>query len=445
MADTLGMTLVLRGDAKGIVAEMKNAQGAVVETARIMRDQLGSASKATTNQMMELKKGMGQARETAMFFTQSLGEFGPAGRTAQIAVSGIAGAIMGGGGILLALSLAQAAVRLLVDWWKADAEKATEAAKKHLEAAEALEKYNRALSKDANAHIATLEGMKQGFSKLTEAQKAHNVVQEINVLKLMATAPAMKAMLDLRLKQAQLLEQEIALEEKKAKAAVPAEKKAKAENKPWEKSFDQQVLEAESRIKDEQAREDFEREKKSSEASWKLQEEEAKRLTKIEGEMMEAAKQLQQQWTAVGSTISGAFSDIGTIIGGAAQSWMAYFGQLIQKAIQLAIAMASTAGPLGWLNAAAAGIAVISAVASVPEFRAMGGPVTSGSPYIVGERGPELFVPSQSGGIVPNHAMGGVTVNISAMDAKSVRRLLLDNGPALAEAIRRAASDGRLG
>lgn len=34
--------------------------------------------------------------------------------------------------------------------------------------------------------------------------------------------------------------------------------------------------------------------------------------------------------------------------------------------------------------------------------RAVGGPVTQGSPYIVGERGPELFVPTVSGTIVPN-------------------------------------------
>jgi hypothetical protein len=45
-----------------------------------------------------------------------------------------------------------------------------------------------------------------------------------------------------------------------------------------------------------------------------------------------------------------------------------------------------------------------------------GGPVSSGRPYFVGERGPELFVPGASGTIVPNHAMGGanVTVNVDA-------------------------------
>jgi phage-related minor tail protein len=35
-------------------------------------------------------------------------------------------------------------------------------------------------------------------------------------------------------------------------------------------------------------------------------------------------------------------------------------------------------------------------------FRADGGPVTAGRSYIVGERGPELFMPSSSGTIVPS-------------------------------------------
>ena len=48
--------------------------------------------------------------------------------------------------------------------------------------------------------------------------------------------------------------------------------------------------------------------------------------------------------------------------------------------------------------------------------RAKGGPVKGGSPYIVGEKGPELFVPSSSGNIVPNDAMGGanIVVNVDA-------------------------------
>lgn len=46
---------------------------------------------------------------------------------------------------------------------------------------------------------------------------------------------------------------------------------------------------------------------------------------------------------------------------------------------------------------------------------ASGGPVFGGTPYIVGERGPELFVPGSAGSIVPNHALGGPQVIIQAV------------------------------
>lgn len=54
--------------------------------------------------------------------------------------------------------------------------------------------------------------------------------------------------------------------------------------------------------------------------------------------------------------------------------------------------------------------------------RANGGPVSGGTPYMVGERGPELFVPRSSGTIVPNNALGGgssnVVVNVDATGSK---------------------------
>jgi hypothetical protein len=48
--------------------------------------------------------------------------------------------------------------------------------------------------------------------------------------------------------------------------------------------------------------------------------------------------------------------------------------------------------------------------------RANGGPVGAGQPYLVGERGPELFIPGAQGNIVPNNAMGGsnIVVNVDA-------------------------------
>lgn len=47
----------------------------------------------------------------------------------------------------------------------------------------------------------------------------------------------------------------------------------------------------------------------------------------------------------------------------------------------------------------------------------MGGSVTAGQGYLVGERGPELFMPGRSGGIAPAGGFGGmgnVVVNVDA-------------------------------
>jgi hypothetical protein len=69
--------------------------------------------------------------------------------------------------------------------------------------------------------------------------------------------------------------------------------------------------------------------------------------------------------------------------------------------------------------------------AAIP-FLADGGPVVRNMPAIVGERGPELFVPSGSGHIVPNHKLGGTTHhhhwNIDARgatDPAAVKRMVM--------------------
>ena len=70
--------------------------------------------------------------------------------------------------------------------------------------------------------------------------------------------------------------------------------------------------------------------------------------------------------------------------------------------------------------------------------RADGGPVESGGAYMVGERGPELFVPRSAGAIVPNHSMammGGSTnitnYNIQAIDTKSFEDRILGSSKAV--------------
>jgi hypothetical protein len=76
--------------------------------------------------------------------------------------------------------------------------------------------------------------------------------------------------------------------------------------------------------------------------------------------------------------------------------------------------------------------------------RANGGPVNGGTSYIVGERGPELFVPNTSGKIIPNGGMGsggGSVINLTvngAIDAEGTARTIID-------VLNRSTSRGTLG
>lgn len=73
-------------------------------------------------------------------------------------------------------------------------------------------------------------------------------------------------------------------------------------------------------------------------------------------------------------------------------------------------------------------------------FRAQGGPVSATQPYIVGEMGPEMFVPNSAGTIIPNDQLGGgkssegslaVNFNIQAIDTQTGVGFLLQNKPAI--------------
>jgi phage-related minor tail protein len=75
-----------------------------------------------------------------------------------------------------------------------------------------------------------------------------------------------------------------------------------------------------------------------------------------------------------------------------------------------------------------------------------GGQPPVGKASIVGERGPELFIPKTAGTIVPNGGgAGGNTVinnyNISAVDAKSVAQLFAENRRALLGTVRAAEKE----
>jgi hypothetical protein len=83
---------------------------------------------------------------------------------------------------------------------------------------------------------------------------------------------------------------------------------------------------------------------------------------------------------------------------------------------------------------------------------AIGGSVQAGQNYMVGERGAEMFVPNQSGAIIPNNKLGGggggvvvnQTINVTTGIQSTVRAEIVQLMPQIAQAAKGAVADARL-
>ena len=128
-----------------------------------------------------------------------------------------------------------------------------------------------------------------------------------------------------------------------------------------------------------------------------------------------AADQMKQLYTDIGSTIKDGVVDAiqGAIDGTkslgdvASQVLRSISAKLIDVAVNLAL--------FGSMTGSGAGGGLLGMV-GLGGKRAMGGSVSSGRSYLVGERGPELFTPGRSGGIAPSGTFGAtnVVVNVDA-------------------------------
>ena len=111
-----------------------------------------------------------------------------------------------------------------------------------------------------------------------------------------------------------------------------------------------------------------------------------------------------------------------------------------------ALAQGGVFGPILAGLVIAAGAAQIATIRSQKyQGRKTGGLVQQGQGYTVGESGPELFVPNQTGTIVPNRNMDtpkniAVTFNINALDARGVDELIVERKGIITNIIREAAN-----
>lgn len=105
---------------------------------------------------------------------------------------------------------------------------------------------------------------------------------------------------------------------------------------------------------------------------------------------------------------------------------------------------------LGYANATSDPIGTLNYMQGwTGQKRAMGGPVTAGKTYLVGERGPELFTAQSSGKIMPNGSGGsGVvvnqTINVSTGVQQTVRAEVMSLMPQIAGAAKAAVADAKL-
>lgn len=83
------------------------------------------------------------------------------------------------------------------------------------------------------------------------------------------------------------------------------------------------------------------------------------------------------------------------------------------------------------------------------EKRAMGGSVSAGKPYMVGESGAEMFIPGGSGTIIPSNQLGGggtvvnQTINLSTGVSQTVRAEVMNMLPQIADAAKGAVIDAK--
>jgi hypothetical protein len=139
----------------------------------------------------------------------------------------------------------------------------------------------------------------------------------------------------------------------------------------------------------------------------------------------------------IGTVLKVALESVGTLLSGLISGFSRLVGIIGDVIGQVRAFINLVAN-----NAAVKGIAnVVSSVFG--GFRANGGSVSSGTPYVVGERGAELFVPKSNGMIVPNNALGGggTTINLTvngAIDAEGTARTIID-------VLNRSSARGTLG
>lgn len=162
------------------------------------------------------------------------------------------------------------------------------------------------------------------------------------------------------------------------------------------------------------------------------------------------AEEIKQIYANAAESIQGAFSDFFfDVMQGNLSNLADSFKKTIDRMVAdlLAANLFKLVGGIGTGTAGEANLSgFFASIFGGISGRATGGPVTAGTPYWVGEEGPEIVIPSASSTVVPTDLsmavasgqQGGngggqqiTNVTIKALDAKSVVQLIEDNDRAI--------------
>ena len=129
------------------------------------------------------------------------------------------------------------------------------------------------------------------------------------------------------------------------------------------------------------------------------------------------------------------------------------FRYVAAEMIRINVARPLAEGLSGIVSQAMFGVApTVGGGGGNPHLKAQGGTAGANRPYIVGERGPELFIPNRTGAVVPNNQLGSSqTINITyapqinALDPRTAGIVIAENAPTVVAVVRDAfARNGRV-
>jgi len=150
----------------------------------------------------------------------------------------------------------------------------------------------------------------------------------------------------------------------------------------------------------------------------------------------------------VGMSVSNAFQ--GMLTG--AQSWRDGIRSLIGSVVDELWRLYVVQQIVGFVSKGLGSIGLPAPDKALLKGRAVGGSVSANTPYMVGEKGPELMIPGGSGTIIPRHNLnnmggGGAVINVDARgskDPEEVRRQVQQGIMEAAPHIIRASSESTI-